>query len=68
MSFKLSSAYILYECFSGYTKVQAGSRLLSKAGVPGQNDAILLDLESGGQMLVYWNGVDYATKYVRNGD
>jgi hypothetical protein len=67
-SFKPDSAYLLYECFSGYTKVRAGSQFLTNARVPVHNDAILLDLESGGQMLIYWDSGEYATKYVRTGD
>lgn len=67
-SFTPDTAYLLYECFSGYTKIGAGSQLLEHARVPVRNDAILLHLESGGQMLVYWDRGEYATKYVRNGD
>ena len=66
--FKPASVYMLYECFSGYAKVRAGAKLLSNAKVPTQNDAVLLDLESGGQMLIYWNNGEYNAKYVRRGD
>jgi hypothetical protein len=66
--FKPASAYLAYECFSGYTKVRAGAQLLTNAGVPVHNDAVLLDLENGGQMLIYWRSGEYAERNVRRGD
>ena len=65
---KSSAAHMAYECFSGYTTVKAGAQMLTSAEIPVRNDAILLDLESGGQLLIYWNGGTYVSKYVRRGD
>lgn len=65
---KLSAVHMLYECFSGYTRVAKGSTLLRNAGVHATGEAVLLDLETGGQLLVYWDGGRYRTKLVRLGD
>lgn len=63
-----SEVHMLYECFSGYTRVAKGSTLLRNARVHAAGEAVLLDLETGGQLLVYWDGERYRTKLVRLGD
>ena len=62
------SVYFLYECFSGYTRVAQTAPMLKRARVNAEGEAILLDLESGGQLLVYWREGQYRTKLVRLGD
>ena len=65
---KPSSVHLLYECFSGYTRVANRAHLLRRATPRADSDAVLLDLETGGQLLVYWSGNRYITKLVRRGD
>lgn len=64
---KPSEVYMLYDCFSGYTRGAKGARLLRDARVHAEGEAVLLDLETGGQLLVYWSGDRYRTKLVRMG-
>ncbi|WP_147373966.1 hypothetical protein [Massilia cavernae] len=64
---KPSSVYLIYECFSGYTRVAKKATLLKYLKPHSDGDAILLDLESGGQLLIYWSGTGYSTKFVRKG-
>ncbi|WP_124452180.1 hypothetical protein [Paucibacter sp. KBW04] len=66
--FKSTAASMVYKCFSEYSKIRAGAQLLTGARVPVHSDAVLLDLESGGQMLIYCDSGKYAAKYVRRGD
>lgn len=65
---KPTSVYLLYECFSGYTRVANGAPLLRHSKPRADSDAVLLDLETGGQLLVYWSGNSYITSLVRRGD
>lgn len=65
---KPSAVYMLYECFSGYTRVAKRATLLRNARVHAAGEAILLELETGGQLLVYWEKGRYRTKLVRMGD
>jgi hypothetical protein len=64
----VSRVFMLYECFFGYTKVRSNAPLMRRAKVKAVGDALLLDLESGGQLLVYWHGDNYRGQYVRLGD
>lgn len=68
ISGKPSSVHLLYECFSGYTRVAKGAPLLRHSKPRADSDAVLLDLETGGQLLVYWSGNGYITRLVRRGD
>ena len=61
-----SAIYLLYECFSGYSRVRAGAPALKQVAAAG--DGLLLELESGGQSLVYWKNGRYHQKLVRRGD
>ena len=65
---KPSSVYTLYECFSGYSHVAKGAPILKPLRPRAAGEAVLLDLETGGQLLVYWAGKGYRTKLVRIGD
>lgn len=65
---KASAVYTLYECFSGYSHVKKGSPILTPLKPRAAGDAVLLDLETGGQLLVYWSAKGYRTKMVRLGD
>lgn len=65
---KPSSVYMLYECFSGYSRVAKGAPVLQPLRPAAAGEAVLLDLESGGQLLVYWSRKGYRTKMVRIGD
>jgi hypothetical protein len=65
---RTSHVFMLYQCFSGYTKVSAQATLIHRSKVNAVGDTLLLDLESGGQMLVYWHGENYHGHYVRLGD
>lgn len=60
--------YLLHECFSGYARVKQMSPILRRARIDAAGDAISIDLESGGQMVVYWKNGRYRTKLVRLGD
>lgn len=63
-----SSVHMLYECFSGYTQVAKGAPILRHLKPRPAGEAVLLDLETGGQLLIYWSGNGYRTKIVRIGD
>lgn len=65
---KPSSVHTLYECFSGYSHVAKGAPILRPLSPRAAGEAVLLDLESGGQLLVYWTGKGYSTTLVRIGD
>ena len=65
--------YFFDECFSPFRIVRRGERILHEPGATGQapvprGDAIQLDLESGGQTLVYWDGKTYRGFGQRDGD
>ena len=57
-----------YECYSGIRRVPAGAEILRLAGVPSSQDGLLLDLESGGLMLLFWERDRFRFRYVRRGD
>lgn len=65
---KPSSVHMLYECFSGYSRVAKGAPMLKPLRPRAVGEAILLDLETGGQVLIYWSAKGYRTKTVRAGD
>jgi hypothetical protein len=68
LQLQAQKVYLLYECFSGFTRVATNASLLKKARVHAAGEAVLLDLETGGQLLVYWHGGAYHSKIVRLGD
>ena len=57
-----------YECYSGIRRVPAGAEILRLADVPSSQDGLLLDLESGGLMLLFWERDRFRFRYVRMGD
>jgi hypothetical protein len=64
---------LVYECFSEYRVIGKGMRvrrgLASKGRTPVlQGDALQLELETGGQTLVYWDGRTYRGFGQRLGD
>jgi hypothetical protein len=69
----ISDKFIIYDCFSSIRRVPKGvpiRRGRRSTGPPPQpkGDSILLDLESGAQALVYWNGKTYRGFSIRPGD
>ena len=63
-----SSVHLIYECFSGYSLVAKESSSLEKLRPRAAGDAVMLDLENGGKLLVYWSSKDYVTKMLTPGD
>jgi hypothetical protein len=64
---------LAYDCFSGCRVIRKGMRvrrsLASRGRTPVlKGDALQLDLETGGQTLVYWDGRTYRGFCQRNGD
>ena len=69
----ITDKFIIYDCFSSIRRVPKGvpiRRGRKSTGPPPQpkGDSILLDLESGAQSLVYWNGKTYRGFSIRPGD
>lgn len=69
----ISPPYIFYESFSLFRLVKRQDRVQRGDGSKGKTpiltgDAIQLDLETGGQMLVYWDGGTYRGFGQRAGD
>lgn len=64
---KKSEVYMLYDCFSGYTRVAKSAPILRDAHVSAEGEAVLLGLETGGQLLVYWRDGRYHARLVRMG-
>ena len=69
----ITDKFIIYDCFSSIRRVPKGvpiRRGRRSTGPPPQpkGDSILLDLESGAQTLVYWNGKTYRGFSIRPGD
>jgi hypothetical protein len=69
----VSDKFITYDCFSSIRQVPKGApirRGRRSTGPPPRlkGDAILLDLESGAQSLVYWDGKTYHGFSIRRGD
>lgn len=68
-----NAKYLFYECFIPFSLVRKGSRVergtASRGPTPKlKGDAILLELESGGSTLVYWDGKTYRGFAIREGD
>jgi len=66
--FVASRVFFLYDCFSGYAKVAPHAAMARSAGLDLVRDAISLDLENGGQTLIYWHGDTYRWRLLQNGD
>lgn len=69
----ISDKFIIYDCFSSIRHIPKGApirRGRKSTGPPPRlkGDAILLDLESGAQTLVYWDGKTYRGFSIRRGD
>lgn len=69
----VSDKFIIYDCFSSIRRVPKGvpiRRGRRSTGPPPRlkGDAILLDLESGAQSLIYWDGKTYRGFSIRPGD
>ena len=69
----ISDKFFIYDCFSSIRQVPKGvpiRRGRTSAGPPPRlkGDAIVLDLESGAQTLVYWDGKTYRGFSIRRGD
>lgn len=69
----INPPYIFYECFSPFRLVKRQDRVQRGAGSEGKTpvlrgDAMQLELETGGQTLVYWDGVTYRGFGQRIGD
>jgi hypothetical protein len=65
--------FMVYECFSSFHLIRKGQRIRRGGGSGGRTpvpkgDSILLDLETGGTALVYWNGKTYRGFEIRSGD
>lgn len=65
--------FMVYECFSSFSLHRKGRRIRRGAGSEGptpvpKGDSIILDLETGGTALVYWNGKTYRGFGLRGGD
>jgi hypothetical protein len=65
--------FMVYECFSSFRLIRKGQRIRRGSGSRGRTpvpkgDSILLDLETGGTALVYWNGKTYRGFGIRGGD
>jgi hypothetical protein len=65
--------YMFYECFSPFRLIHRGQRIRRGADARGptpflKGDAILLELETGGRTIVYWNGRTYRGFSRRIGD
>ncbi|MBC8031576.1 MAG: hypothetical protein H7Z16_15945 [Pyrinomonadaceae bacterium] len=64
---------MVYECFSSFRLIRKGQRIRRGGGSQGRTpvpkgDSILLDLETGGTALIYWNGKTYRGFGIRIGD
>jgi len=69
----ISDKFFIYDCFSSIRQVPKGvpiRRGRTSAGPPPRlkGEAIVLDLESGAQTLVYWDGKTYRGFSIRRGD
>ena len=69
----VSDKFIIYDCFSSIRRVPKNvpiRRGRRSTGPPPRlkGDAIILDLESGAQSLVYWDGKTYRGFSIRPGD
>lgn len=69
----LGTPVLVYECFSGCRVVRKGTRVRRGPASRGRTpvlkgDALQLDLETGGQTLVYWDGRTYRGFGQREGD
>ncbi|HEY0723971.1 MAG TPA: hypothetical protein VGD41_08335 [Pyrinomonadaceae bacterium] len=69
----ISEKFLIYECFSGFRLIPHGQRIRRGSGSVGptpkpKGDSVLLELESGATLLVYWNGRTYRGFGIRGGD
>jgi hypothetical protein len=69
----ISDKFFIYDCFSSIRHIPKRvpiRRGRTSTGPPPRlkGDAIVLDLESGAQSLVYWNGKTYRGFSIRGGD
>jgi hypothetical protein len=68
-----SGKFLIYDCFSGFHLVRKGQPIRRGEGskrptpVP-RGDAVILDLETGGRALVYWDGKTYRGFGLQIGD
>jgi hypothetical protein len=65
--------FMVYECFSSFRLIRKGQRIRRGRGSRGRTpvpkgDSILLDLETGGTALVYWDGRTFRGFGIRGGD
>ncbi len=64
--------FLFYDCFSACRVIRRGTRLggdcSGRRSPVLKGDALQLELETGGQSLVYWNGRTYRGFCQRNGD
>lgn len=69
----ISEKYIVYNCFSSFRQIPKGQLIRRGRGSTGPTpkpigDSILMELETGGTALVYWNGKTYRGFGVGIGD
>ena len=69
----LGAPVLFYDCFSDCRFIRKGTRVRpsdcsSRRSPVLKGDALQLELETGGQTLVYWNGRTYRGFCRRNGD
>ena len=68
-----AAKFLVYDCFSAFRLFRKNQRIRRGSGSQGttpkpKGDSILLDLESGGASLIYWNGRTYRGFGLRGGD
>ncbi|HET6979490.1 MAG TPA: hypothetical protein VFI24_24365 [Pyrinomonadaceae bacterium] len=69
----ITQKFLIYECFTPFSFIPHGQRIRRGNGSVGptpkpKGDSVLLHLESGGTLLVYWNGRTYRGFGIRGGD
>lgn len=60
--------FITYECFSALNKHEINKPVPGKKSLSLKGDGIVVDLESGAQEMVYWNGKTFLKQLLRQGD
>jgi hypothetical protein len=70
---KPAGRFMVYECFSSFRLIRKGQRIRRGGGSSGRTpvpkgDSILLDLETGGTALTYWDGRTYRGFGIGGGD
>jgi hypothetical protein len=68
-----AAKYLIYDCFSAFKLFPKGRVIRRGSGSTGptpklKGDAMVLDLESGANALIYWNGKTYRGFGIRGGD